>query len=63
MTDALITFTAKHLESYGLQKTVLVVLAVGVAISLVLYTFPPVFEALGDILSFEIRDAHARLGD
>ena len=58
-----LTFASKLVEKQGLKKAVLVVLVLGVAISLVRYTFPPVFEALGDILSFEMRNAHAAHGE
>lgn len=59
--EAFLTFASKLVEKQGLKKTVYSVLVVGVAISIVLYTFPPIFEALGDILSFELRNGHASL--
>lgn len=59
--EEFVTFASKFTERHGLKKTVAVVLVVGMAISVVLYTFPPVFETLGDILSFELRNAYATL--
>ena len=54
-------FATKLAERYGLKKAVVYLLVLGVTLSIITYSFPPIFEAIGDVVAYEIRHVHARL--
>lgn len=59
----MLALTPKYLctlECQGLKR-VTVRMLLGMTLYLLTYSLPPVFEALGEIISFELRDAHTRM--